>query len=29
VDAEGTNQVIWGAGESYDGNGGSWFTRGK
>jgi len=29
VDGTGTNHVIWGEGESYDGVGGSWFTRGR
>jgi hypothetical protein len=29
IDQDGRNQVIWGEGESYDGNGGSWFTRGR
>jgi len=29
VDQNGMNGVIWGAGESYDGNGGTWFTRGR
>ena len=28
VDADGTNQVIWGEGASYDGPGGVWYTRG-
>ena len=29
VDGEGANHVIWGEGESFDGNGGTWFTRGQ
>lgn len=29
VDASGRNHVIWGAGESFDGNGGAWYTRGR
>lgn len=29
VDEEGVNHVIWGAGRSYSGNGGSWYTRGR
>ncbi|MEZ5332434.1 MAG: sialidase family protein [Thermoanaerobaculia bacterium] len=29
VDANGRNHVIWGAGESYNGNGGTWYTRGR
>ncbi len=29
VDGNGTNHIIWGEGASYDGPGGSWYTRGK
>ena len=29
VDGQGRNHVIWGAGESYYGNGGAWYTRGR
>ena len=29
VDGDGANHVVWGEGESYDGNGGTWFTRGQ
>ena len=29
VDGEDINHVIWGAGESYNGNGGTWFTSGE
>ena len=29
VDGTDTNHVIWGEGESYNGNGGTWFARGK
>ena len=29
VDRNGTNHVIWGEGESNEGNGGTWFTRGQ
>ena len=29
VDRNGKNYVIWGEGSSYDGPGGTWFTRGK
>ena len=29
VDGEGANYVIWREGESFDGNGGTWFTRGQ
>jgi hypothetical protein len=29
ADGEGANHVIWGEGESLDGNGGTWFTRGQ
>ncbi len=29
VDGDGRNHVVWGAGESYDGNGGVWYTRGR
>jgi hypothetical protein len=29
IDEHGMTQVIWGEGESYDGNGGTWFTRGR
>ena len=28
VDGDGVNHVIWGEGASYDGPGGSWYTRG-
>ena len=27
VDGDGANHVIWGEGASYDGPGGSWYTR--
>ncbi|HJO03614.1 MAG TPA: sialidase family protein [Acidobacteriota bacterium] len=29
VDGDGRNHVVWGAGESYDGSGGVWYTRGR
>ena len=29
VDGEDINHVVWGAGESYNGNGGTWFTSGE
>jgi hypothetical protein len=29
IDQNGRTHVIWGEGESYDGNGGTWFTRGR
>lgn len=29
VDSAGTNHIIWGAGNSYTGPGGSWYTRGN
>jgi hypothetical protein len=29
VDVGGTSHVIWGAGASYSGNGGTWYTRGR
>ena len=29
VDGQGLSHVIWGAGESYYGNGGAWYTRGR